>query len=234
LAPIGYYSQITIPDPTADNHAATKGYVDDTFSGVTLLTGAYLSGVIPSGSTTAVVQHDLGTKDLAVSVWEVSSGLLVGVPVETKDGSGTLSDNHVRFTFNTAPTGGQYRYAIFAGAPLSAHLVPVPPASLADAATIATDASLGTHFILGAMAGDRTLGAPTNPTEGQRVLWEITASGAPRSLTLTTSGSRSFKLTAAAPDATIAIASGETAVIGAVYNATRDRFIVLAATVTVA
>lgn len=62
---------------------------------------------------------------------------------------------------------------------------PYPPVDLLDAATVATDAALGTHFRL-VTAGNRTLGVPTNPTSGQVVLWEITASGAARTLTLAT------------------------------------------------
>lgn len=68
---------------------------------------------------------------------------------------------------------------------------PYPPVDLLDTATVATDASLGTHFRL-ITAGNRTLGAPSNPTPGQVCLWEITASGAARTITLATGTAGSF------------------------------------------
>lgn len=51
-------------------------------------------------------------------------------------------------------------------------VVPWAPVALTDAATIAIDASLGNHFRV-TLAGNRTLGAPTNPTDGQRILVEV-------------------------------------------------------------
>jgi hypothetical protein len=79
--------------------------------------GGYRSGVVPSGSTTPVIQHDLGSSDLAVAVQDVSGRLITQVPVETVDGSGAPSDNHIRLTFRTAPTTGQYRYTIISAGP---------------------------------------------------------------------------------------------------------------------
>jgi len=44
--------------------------------------------------------------------------------------------------------------------------------ALTDAATIATDASLGNVFTV-TLGGNRTLGAPTNPTNGQKIIYQI-------------------------------------------------------------
>lgn len=43
---------------------------------------------------------------------------------------------------------------------------------LVDGATINTDASTGNHFRV-VLAGNRTLARPTNPTYGQKAIWEI-------------------------------------------------------------
>ena len=67
-------------------------------------------------------------------------------------------------------------------------------ATLTDGATIATDASAGKHFRV-SIAGDRTLGAPTNASDGMRRVWEVTASSSNRNLTLTTGTAGSFELT---------------------------------------
>lgn len=185
--------------------------------------GGYATGTMPDGSTTPVVTHGFGTLDVAAFVQE--AGVWRPVVYEA------ISTTQVRFTFAVAPTAGQYRYLLLAGAPASAQNVPVPPVALADAATIATNAADGVHFTLAAMAADRILGAPTNPAAGQRILWEITASGAPRSLTLTTAGARSFVPTATAPDTVIAIPAGQSAVLGGMYSAARDRVLLLSQTV---
>ncbi|MFE4420453.1 hypothetical protein [Streptomyces sp. NPDC056817] len=97
--------------------------------------------------------------------------------------------------------------------------------ALTDAATIATDASRGSHF-KASLAGDRTLGAPTNPTDGQRAIWEVTASGAARTLTLAT-GAGGFAF-GSDITALTAIASGKTDFIGAVYSSTANAWRVTA------
>lgn len=188
----------------------------------------YWAGLVPSGSTFPVIQHDLGTADVSVTVREVATDLLVDVATETKNGAGATSANHVRLTFLTAPTSGQYRALIIAGAPAD----PLDLSSLTDAATIVTNAALGSHFVLDAMAGNRSLGIPLNPYDGQKLLWEITASAAQRILTLVTSGTGSFELTSTVSGSAVTIPSGKTAFIGAVYSAARQRWSVLSVAVT--
>ncbi len=222
----------------------------------------YWAGVVPApGTSLSVIQHDLGTEDVSPTVREVSTGLIVPVAVETVDGTGTPSVNHVRLTFLTPPTVGQYRALITAGAPADlagaaphdhnttevtgltsaladkadvghTHGGSAAPVLLADAATIVTDATLGTHFVLGSMSGDRNLGIPTGGVSGQRVLWEITASAAQRLLTLVTTGTDSFELTTTVVQSLITIPAGKTAFIGAIYSSVRSRWTATAVSVT--
>jgi hypothetical protein len=107
---------------------------------------------------------------------------------------------------------------------------PITPVTLTDAATVATDASLGRHFRV-TLAGDRTLGAPTNAADAQRVLWEITASAAQRTITLSTGSSGTFELTAGLSAAN-AIPSGKVALFAAIYSSARARWTALAFRVT--
>lgn len=102
--------------------------------------------------------------------------------------------------------------------------------TLTDAATIATDAAAGKHFRV-TITADRTLGVPTNPADGMHRIWEITASGANRNLTLTTGSAGSFELTTNITSP-ITILSGKTHFIGAIYNASRNRWTVLASRAT--
>ena len=101
---------------------------------------------------------------------------------------------------------------------------PFPPVDLVDAATVATDASLGTHFRV-TIAGNRTLGAPTNPTDGQVAVWEVSSPGTARTLSLSvTTGGFEF---GSDITATTAIAANTRDLVQAMYSATADRWLVI-------
>ena len=126
----------------------------------------------------------------------------------------------------TPPTNGQvltwsasavkYQPADLPGAP--------SPVVLTDAATIATDASLGTHFRV-TLGGNRTLGNPTNPTDGQKVMWELIQDGTgSRTITL---GS-AFAIGTDISSVTLTTISGKRDFIGAVYNSVTSKWYVIA------
>lgn len=108
------------------------------------------------------------------------------------------------------------------GAPGTGYVAPV---ALVEAATVATNALLGNRFRV-TLTADRTLGAPTSPTDGQAATWEVTASGADRTLTLA-SGAGGFKF-GTDITALTAIVSGTTDLVGTVYNATANRWWIVA------
>lgn len=97
--------------------------------------------------------------------------------------------------------------------------------TLIDGPTPALDASLGNIFTLSA-TGNRTIAIPTNPTNGQKIVIEHTASGGTRTLSLNT-GTGGF---AFGSDITtlLATASGKTDVIGCIYNLTANKWYVVA------
>lgn len=101
------------------------------------------------------------------------------------------------------------------------------PATLADAATIATNAALADLFRV-ELGGNRTLGNPTNPTDGQIVRWEIKqdATGG-RTLSLTAPGSK-FVFGTDLPSITLSTAAGATDILAAIYNAAQDEWRVVA------
>lgn len=99
-------------------------------------------------------------------------------------------------------------------------LVPWAPVVLTDAATIATDASLGTHFRV-TLAGNRTLGNPTNPTDGQRCIWELIQDGTgSRTITL---GSN-FALGTSIAAVTLTTTASKRDFLGAVYNSAAGKW----------
>lgn len=106
--------------------------------------------------------------------------------------------------------------------------VPVPfaPAvvTLTDAATIATDASAGDHFRV-TLGGNRTLGAPTNPSDGQRAVWEFIqdATGS-RTITLNAVFALGTDITAV----TLTTTANKRDFMGAIYNATAAKWYVVA------
>lgn len=94
------------------------------------------------------------------------------------------------------------------------------PVMLTDAATIATNAALGNFFRV-SIAGNRTLGAPTNPTDGQTVVWEVTASGGSRTLSFST-GTGGFSGSTRLP----AAKSGHTFFVRAIYKTSITKWII--------
>jgi hypothetical protein len=108
--------------------------------------------------------------------------------------------------------------------PIRKALSGVAPVTLTDAVTIATDVNLSNYFRV-TLAGNRTLGNPTNMVDGQRVVWEFVqdATGS-RTLALGTAFALGTDITAV----TLSTAAGKRDLMGAVYNATAAKWLVIA------
>jgi len=98
------------------------------------------------------------------------------------------------------------------------------PVTLTDASTIATNAALGNLFRV-TLGGNRTLGTPTNPTDGQRATWELIqdATGS-RTLTL----SSAFALGSTISSTTLTTTANKRDFLTAVYNASKTKWYVIA------
>ena len=96
--------------------------------------------------------------------------------------------------------------------------------NLTDAATIAVDASLGNDFRV-TIAANRAMGNPSNPTDGQKIIFEITQ-GAAGSSTLTWGSS--YEFATGLPQPTLSTATGQTDVLGFVYNAAKGKWLLAA------
>lgn len=93
-------------------------------------------------------------------------------------------------------------------------------AALTDAATIAVDASLGNVFRV-TLGGNRTLGAPANPVDGQEIDFEITQDGT-GSRTLAYNAAYEFSTTLASP--TLSTAAGDVDMLTFRYSAVNSKW----------
>jgi hypothetical protein len=97
--------------------------------------------------------------------------------------------------------------------------------TLTDAANISLNAALGNVFIV-TCAGDRTLDPPSNPTAGQKIIIVHVASGADRSLTLST-GTGGFRFGTDIGSLTATVNS-KADYIGCVYSSAANKWDVIA------
>ena len=95
---------------------------------------------------------------------------------------------------------------------------------LADAATIAVDASQGNDFRV-TIAGNRTMGTPANPADGQKMTFQVTQ-GTGGSFTL--SWSSGYEFSAALPQPTLSTTAGQTDLLGFIYNADKGKWLFVA------
>lgn len=102
-----------------------------------------------------------------------------------------------------------------------------PAVALTDASTIATDASLGVYFRV-TLGGNRTLGIPTNPADGQTILYEFVQDGTgSRTLTLTTSGTGCFAFGTDIASITLTTTASKRDFMICKYNSTLAKWVVL-------
>jgi hypothetical protein len=113
-------------------------------------------------------------------------------------------------------------------APMATTVEPgaVAPAvvALADAATIAVDASLGNDFRV-TIAGNHAMGTPTNPTDGQKITVQVTQG---TSGPFTLSWSSAYQFSAALPQPTLSTTAGDTDLLCFIYNAAKGTWLFVA------
>ena len=96
--------------------------------------------------------------------------------------------------------------------------------ALTDAATIAVDASLGNDFRV-TISANRTMGNPSNPTDGQKVTFQITQ-GTGGSFTVTWGSG--YEFSTGLPQPTLSTAAGQTDLLGFIYNAAAGAWLLAA------
>jgi len=94
------------------------------------------------------------------------------------------------------------------------------PVALTDAATVLVNAALGNLYRV-TLAGNRTLGAPTNPVDGQTLDFEVTQ-GAGGSHTLAYASAYEFSTTLASP--TLSTVAGDVDMLSFRYSAVATKW----------
>ena len=96
--------------------------------------------------------------------------------------------------------------------------------SLTDAATIAVDASQGNDFRV-TLGGNRAMGNPANPSNGQQIIFQITQGSAGSSAITWGSG---YEFSTGLPQPTLSTTAGQTDLLGFIYNAAKGKWLLAA------
>jgi hypothetical protein len=104
-----------------------------------------------------------------------------------------------------------------------------PPVTLTDATTVLVDASLGNHFRLTLTGTPHAMGAPSNPVNGQKILFEIIQDPTTGSRVVTwTSGAGGYAFGTDVTSPTLTITANKRDFVGFVYNSTTNLWYCLA------
>ena len=123
----------------------------------------------------------------------------------------------------TAATAAPASAAVQATTVESGALAPAV-VSLADAATIAVDASLGNDFRV-TIAGNRTMGNPANPSDGQKITFQVTqGSGGP----FTLAWGSGYEFSTGLPQPTLSTTAGQTDLLCFIYNTSKGKWLLAA------
>lgn len=97
--------------------------------------------------------------------------------------------------------------------------------ALTDAVTIAVDASKGNHYRV-TLGGNRTMGAPGNPADGQTVMFEVIQDGAGSRTLAWASGAAGYDFGAGSAP-TLSTAAGAIDLAGFKYSSTKGQWLAL-------
>ena len=101
--------------------------------------------------------------------------------------------------------------------------------ALTDGASIAVDASLGNHFRV-TLGGNRTIAVPSNPTDGQKIIFELIQDATGTRTITFTGGAGGFAYGTDITGVTLTTTANKRDFVGAVYNSTANLWYIIAFT----
>lgn len=229
MAPTGTDKQITVANlvPPATSGAAGGVQLAGDLGGTAAspqVTGTHLGTPLPlaqGGTGQATQQAALDALAGAVTSGQFLRGNGTHVAL------GAIQAGDVP-TLNQSTTGNAATATNLAGAAAFPAEVSPKVTQLTDAATIAVNAALGNDFYV-TLGGNRTVGAPTNPTDGQTIRFEVIQDGT-GSRTLTwASGAGGYAFgSGTAP--TLSTAAGATDLAAFRYSSRKNAWLYLGTT----
>lgn len=169
-----------------------------------------VNGKTPVGGAVTLAASDIGAAAIDVTASDIQP-----LGTQAAGSTGKAADaGHVH------PTTG---LIVKSGAAMSGWFAPAV-VSLTDAATIAVNAALGNDFRV-TLGGNRTLGTPTNPVDGQKIILQVTQDGTG---SRTLSYSSAYVFSTGLPQPTLSTAASKTDVLGFVYNAAKAKWLLVA------
>ena len=185
--------------------------------------GAFTITAKPSGGTGIVLPQG-AVSEVFINPTSASA-IRVSTPnVMTTTGDLIYQASGVPARLAIGATAGSV-LTVSGGLPAWSVTTPQVVVALSDGATPALNAALGNTFTLTSTTNP-TIAVPTNAVSGQRILIAFTASGGSRTLALNT-GAGGFLFGDTIPALT-ATPSGDTDLVGAVYNAGLSKWLVAA------
>lgn len=177
-------------------------------SGIKWITGGGVMGVnsLAAGDSSITIGGTAQNPTVAVSASTLASLAPVASPTFT--GTATFS----AASFNSTATFTK---------------VVTVPVTLTDAATIAVDASLGNYFRI-TLGGNRTMGAPTNATDGQKILFEIIQDATGSRTVTWTAGAAGFAFGTDVTTPTLTTTANKRDFVGFAYNSVTNLWYCLA------
>jgi hypothetical protein len=226
----GYLSSTDWATFNGKQNALGFGNLTEATSSVLTVSGG-TGAVVGGGTSIQVKQGGAGQSGyLSSGDWSTFNGKVGGsgtagnIPKFTA--AGTIGDSVIKESSNKIgiATTGAPTYTLEVQGQVKATTGSILPTvvAMSDASPLATDGSAGNHFRV-TLGANRILGNPTNGVDGQRIIWEFTqdATGN-RTLTLDTK----FSVPQNMPDITLSTGPGKTDMLGAIYNAVLDRFVI--------